>query len=529
MSAPPSTDPVIEPWRLPVMEPASRLHALNFFDPTWEAALEAACGTSYRRGARAQNLESLAKRLVTHVIVVAARLAEGARATPAERAIYEGAAVHLMWDEFAPKIQGLIDRDALDVPFFDDFVKRHGLLFSHPWLRTPEPGHLFALMYQVHRAWYFPATKIRGGSPSALATRAAVFRASLGSDIGAYADGLYRHMHEIPVLITGETGTGKEEAAQCVGWSRYIPFDRIKNRLVAHYRADHHARNLCEVPREMIDSALFGYKRGAFTGALSDAKGYFALPGPHGSLFLDEVGEMPEHVQVKLLRPLQSRDFVPLGETSPQELQGRLLFATNRNLEEMCAQGEFHADLLERMNGVHIHMPPLRQMLAEAPGELRRYARMFVAAKIDDPARVEAWTERVVKGIAKTRPGDAWYRNVRELKNYTERYILTDGRMPPPAARPAAAANEPAPETTATPVSTCQPSSGNLGPNAKAGNVPADEVMRSLVTHIYFLTGLNKSETARRTGLNWRTVDKLIDHERLARWLAHPPEKPDKP
>ncbi len=130
-------------------------------------------------------------------------------------------------------------------------------------------------------------------------------------------------------------------------------------------------RNLAEGAKELIESALFGHKRGSFTGAVADATGCFSLPKPHGTLFLDEIGELAPHLQVKLLRPLASRECLPIGGTRPHEILGRHVFATNQDIEEMCREGTFREDLYHRMNGVRVHMPSLRQMLAESPDELR--------------------------------------------------------------------------------------------------------------------------------------------------------------
>ena len=101
----------------------------------------------------------------------------------------------------------------------------------------------------------------------------------------------------------------------------------------------------------------------------------------------------------------------------------------------MCAAGQFREDLVERMNGMRVHMPSALQIFAQAPGEIWLYVARFVAECADDPAREQEWTERIVRSIAETLPGYAWPRNLREVRNYVARYILTDGHMPAPAAR----------------------------------------------------------------------------------------------
>ena len=298
-------------------------------------------------------------------------LRAGAPASDQERTAYLGAALFVLWLDFGEHFQKLIDKKGVDAPFYVYFLHRvqHDLVPAG--IPLPDPPHLFAVLYQAWRAWYFAATKIRGVSPSAFAARSAIWRANLGIDLHAYAHKLYLRVDKIPVLITGETGTGKELAAECVGWSRYIPFDPATMRFATPYDGDFHARNLCEVPMDLVESALFGHKRGAFTGAIADVLGYLSLPGPNGTLFLDEIGELPPHVQAKLLRPLQSREILPIGQPRPLPAEGRIVTATNRNLEAYCHEGKFRLDLFERLNGVRIHMPSLRTMLAEMPGDLR--------------------------------------------------------------------------------------------------------------------------------------------------------------
>ena len=291
------------------------------------------------------------------------------------------------------------------------------------------------------------------------------------------------------------------------------------------HRAGMHARSLCEVSSDLIGSELFGHKRGSFTGATSDKIGLFALPKANGSLFLDEIGEIPGNVQAQLLRPLENREIVPIGETRPRPIQGRHIFATNNDLEAKCLAGEFREDLLERMNGVRIHMPPLREMLAEDPAELRRYVRGFVAEKLDDEGQRELWTERIVRYAAEELAGHPWTRNLRELKHFTERYLITGGKMPKPEVvrLPEAPAGEAAPEARGAPESVCAPSSALLAPMVKRGEISAEELEVIYVTEVFASTGQNLAETARKTGMHRRTVRERIDHARLARRLARRP------
>jgi DNA-binding NtrC family response regulator len=267
-----------------------------------------------------------------------------------------------------------------------------------------------------------------------------------------------------------------------------------------------------------MESALFGHKRGSFTGATADLIGFFGLALEGGTLFLDEVGEIPLHVQAKLLRPLHNRAYTPIGESHPRPILGRLIFATHCDLEAMCREGKFRPDLLERMSGYHIHMPSLRHMLAEAPGELRTYVRAFVEQKkLDHPEQNETRIDTVIASIQANRPGHPWPRNLRELKHHTERCLLDEDDPPAPAA-PAPASRRAA--TTPPPSSSSVPSvRGILGPRAKAGEVTLAQVVRAFLTWMYLLAGQNGAEAARRARIDKKTLLRKVDFGLLARWL----------
>ena len=276
--------------------------------------------------------------------------------------LYKRAAALVLSVEIGDGLQGIIARKGVDVPFYDGYLASYRTLFDHPGVAAHPPGHLLALLYEARRAWYFPATVILGLSPSANRARAAMYRANMGSDLCEVADGLYARMDTVSVLLTGETGTGKDLGARCIGWARYIPFDEPARRFVRGYQDDYHVRNLCEISPELLESALFGHRKGSFTGALADAPGFLGLARRYGSLFLDEVGEIPLWVQPKLLRPFQNREYVAVGDLRIRTIEGRLLFATHRDLEAACRNGQFREDLYERMNGFGVRMPSLRRM-----------------------------------------------------------------------------------------------------------------------------------------------------------------------
>ncbi|HVJ89539.1 MAG TPA: sigma-54 dependent transcriptional regulator [Labilithrix sp.] len=206
------------------------------------------------------------------------------------------------------------------------------------------------------------------------------------------------------VLITGESGTGKE--------------------LVARALHDHSARsekpfikvNCAAIPKELIESELFGYERGAFTGAVTSKPGRFELANG-GTLFLDEIGEIPVEMQVKLLRALQESEFERVGGIKTMRVDVRLVAATNRDLKKLIAQNAFREDLFYRLNVVSIRLPALRERATDIPLLVEHFLRKF--------------NERLKKNVVGVEPdaldllsAHAWPGNIRELENVMERAVL---------------------------------------------------------------------------------------------------------
>ncbi len=166
------------------------------------------------------------------------------------------------------------------------------------------------------------------------------------------------------VLLTGETGTGKELVARAIhdrSQQRHLPLIKV---------------NCAAIPETLIESELFGHVRGAFTGAISAKKGRFAL-ADGGSIFLDEIATLPLSVQVKLLRVLQEREFEPLGSERTEKVDVRIIAATNRDLRQLVAEGKFQEDLYYRLHVIPIELPPLRQRLDDLPALVDHFVQKF--------------------------------------------------------------------------------------------------------------------------------------------------------
>jgi DNA-binding NtrC family response regulator len=207
----------------------------------------------------------------------------------------------------------------------------------------------------------------------------------------------------LSVLITGETGTGKEIIAKAI----HDRSDRASGPFIPF--------NCAAVPRELLESQLFGYRRGAFSGASEQFQGVIRAAS-NGTLLLDEVGEIPMEMQPKLLRFLESSEIHPLGEARPVKVDVRLLFATNANLEEAIKQQRFREDLFFRMNVIPIKIPPLRERREEIPLLANLFAHRFSRELSKETAKFAADTmERLILY--------SWPGNVRQLGNEIRRMV----------------------------------------------------------------------------------------------------------
>jgi DNA-binding NtrC family response regulator len=208
----------------------------------------------------------------------------------------------------------------------------------------------------------------------------------------------------VPVLITGESGTGKELVARAI----YQHGPRAKAPFLA--------LNCAAIPENLLESELFGHEKGAFTGAAERRLGRFELADT-GTIFLDEIGEIPTSVQVKLLRVLETRSFFRVGGVQPIKVDVRVVAATNRALKDRVARGEFRDDLFYRLNVLSIYLPPLRERRDDVPLLIKRFVREFTAQH-----------ERTFPGIsaeAMQRLMQApWPGNVRQLRNLIESMVV---------------------------------------------------------------------------------------------------------
>ena len=209
---------------------------------------------------------------------------------------------------------------------------------------------------------------------------------------------------DVPVLLTGETGTGKEVFAQAIHYSS----KRARQNFVAV--------NCSSFSKELLESEMFGHKAGSFTGALKDKKGLFEEAN-NGTIFLDEIGEMAFELQAKLLRILETGEYIKIGDTKPTRVNVRIIAATNRNLSQEIVAGRFREDLFYRLSVFQIHPPPLR----ERAGDIRLLAKAFIKSFAEQLARPVV---EIAPAFLEALDSQPWKGNIRELRNVIERSMI---------------------------------------------------------------------------------------------------------
>ncbi len=348
----------------------------------------------------------------------------------------------------------------------------------------------FAIFYQLRRAFYFIKHGLVGSSPSMRNLRRHLWDCVFTHDIRWFEARFWNRMEEFSLLLLGETGTGKGAAAAAVGRSGFIPFDPVRSAFTESFTRNFVAINLSQFSAGLLESELFGHRKGAFTGAVDHHEGIFSRCAPHGVIFLDEIGDVSVPVQIKLLQVLQERIFFPVGSHEPKRFSGRVIAATNRSLNELCRTGGFRDDLYYRLCSDEITIPPLRQRLKEDPAELG-YLLDSILSRL--AGAVSPRERQLVTKVLEREPGRdyPWPGNVRELEQAVKRIILTGHYRGRAADRPE------------------EDEAGRLAAEIGAGTVAAETLLTRYCGILYRQHGTYE-EVARRTRLDRRTVKKYV-------------------
>jgi DNA-binding NtrC family response regulator len=414
-----------------------------------------------------------------------------------DRRLVEPGILYVCYQRCVPQLDALIERQAdkggapLTVPFAEEAIAE--LARGFPEERA---ARFFAFFFQLRRAFYFIERSLAGHCESMRKLREALWNNVFTHDMRGYEAALWNRMEDFSTLLLGETGTGKGSAAAAIGRSEFIPYLPEQRRFAANFAESFIAINLSQYPESLIESELFGHRKGAFTGAIEHHQGVFERCDAHGALFLDEIGEASIPAQIKLLQVLQERTFTPLGGHEKKRFSGRVIAATNRPLAALRRDGRFRDDFYYRLCSDVIEVPTLRQRIAESPAELEQLVRLLVArvTGAQAPELVAAVLDALESGLPR---GYAWPGNVRELEQAVRRILLT-GRYA--AALPQSAQDE----------------DETLIDQLRAGELTAAELLARYCALLYRRLG-TYAELAKRTGLDPRTSRKYVESGRSGR------------
>jgi DNA-binding NtrC family response regulator len=284
---------------------------------------------------------------------------------------------------------------------------------------------------------------------------------------------------DAPVLITGESGVGKEVLARFIhaqSGRDAFPFVKV---------------NCAALPQELLESELFGYERGAFSGALRDKPGKFEL-AHGGSILLDEIGEMSPHLQAKLLHVLQDGEYSRLGARRPLSVDARVLATTNARLAEAVAGGRFREDLYFRLDVIRIEIPPLRERREDIPLLCEHFLRLYAD-------RYKSQVRELPSDILAAFVAHDWPGNVRELENAVRRYLILPSVTASLSRRPDSV-REPVSAALAAPMADPAPSLRAVSARA------ADQAERDLVLRVLDETRWNRREASRRLKISYKAL-----------------------
>lgn len=355
-------------------------------------------------------------------------------------------------------------------------------------INEEESLRFFAYFYQLRRAYFFIYHALVGRSKSMKHLRMVLWNNIFTNDATRYVETLWNKLEDFSTLLLGETGTGKGAAATAIGRSGFIPFNPQQNCFRESFMASFVELNLSQFPEALIESELFGHRKGAFTGAVEAHKGTFSLCSAHGSVFLDEIGDVSIPIQIKLLRVLQDRTFSAVGSHEQQRFQGRVIAATNKPVDELRRTGQFRDDFYYRLCSDLIQVPPLRQRIQEDPLELDDLLSILIKRITDreDKQLLSYVKNTIVESVGSDY---TWPGNVRELEQSVRRILLA-GKYE---------SQKPSSQTAVQ----------SMLSDIESGSYDAQTLISDYCKHLYSIHGTYEA-VARITTLDRRTVKKYI-------------------
>jgi DNA-binding NtrC family response regulator len=424
------------------------------------------------------------------------RLSVGTAAHPDDLVLYEDAVVHLLYHRYYQQFFDATFRTTPEASgrwrFYTEFLASWSRFLAIDGVSFPtrhEPRHAFACFRQIQRAFEQILRDIIGNSMPAARLRASVWQSIFTHDMRRYRRTLFEHMADFATLITGPSGTGKELAARAIAQSPYVPFDDRKLAFADDNAESFFPINISALSPTLVESELFGHRRGAFTGAIVDRKGWLEMCPRTGSVFLDELGDLDPAIQVKLLRVIETRTFHPVGDTVSKRFPGKLIAATNRDLESEIQNGRFREDLYYRLCSDQIATPSLAAQFADSPSVLRELV-VYMARKIAGAEGDELGDEVITWIEEHLEPDYAWPGNYRELEQCVKNVLIRREYRPSRSA------------------------DGNVADDfardIRGGKLTAEELLSHYCAIVYADTG-SYEETARRLKIDRRTVKSKVE------------------
>jgi transcriptional regulator with AAA-type ATPase domain len=308
--------------------------------------------------------------------------------------------------------------------------KRRPLISGGRSAMWENPEHLFACFYQLRRAFLCLFNEIVGWSEPVRALRVRVWESVFTKDMLSYQQWMHESVGRFPTLILGPTGSGKEIVARAIGLSRFIPYDPSSGQFASNPKKSFCPVNLSALTETLIESELFGHRKGSFTGAMRDRAGIFKTAGQYGTVFLDEIGEVPESIQVKLLRILQSGEFQAIGGDAPSFYEGKIIAATHRGLGEQVRNGGMREDFFYRLCGDQVNTVGLQDILSSSPKEIVNSVH-YICTKLFGSDGAKELSSRVVDKLHSVLPRNyPWPGNFRELEQAVRNIIVHDEFVP---------------------------------------------------------------------------------------------------
>jgi hypothetical protein len=395
---------------------------------------------------------------------------------------------HAFMDDF--------DRHILDQAASGDkvlpigFADKAFALFKKRGFSRDDGVRFFEIFFQLRRAYFFIEQRLVGDSPCMQKLRTGLWNNIFTHDPLFYKQHLIDRMEDFSTLILGDTGTGKGAAASAIGRSGFIPFDVKTGGFSESFTKAFVSINLSQFPESIIEAELFGHRKGAFTGAVEAHEGVFDTCSPHGSIFLDEIGDISIQVQIKLLQVIQERHFSPVGSHEKRRFSGRIIAATNKDITALRKKGLFRDDFYYRLCSDIIRMPTLSERIRENPGELDNLISHCTLSITGSS------NEELVEAIKKIIDADlgndySWPGNVRELEQCIRRIVIRreyrGDQMPSPV-----------------------DAAGALIDKMRNESLTADNLLSGYCKLLYDKYG-SLEAVSRIVKLDWRTVKRYID------------------